>query len=220
MTPGGSAPVRSTRIVSGTRSHSSPVAQSAAISLRPMPAPNAPSQPKCVVWLSAPRISLAGQDQRLFADHLVADAAARLEEVRDALLRDEAAHLGVVLRVLGRRRRDGVVERDRQPLGVTHTRLRRGSRKARAMARGVVVAQRDVGPGVDDLAGRDVRAARRPGPAPSRQRCSSVSYRVVTEVHVQRKCASPLRPMVAVAPVAQQVVDVVQGQRALVGQRP
>ena len=61
VTPGGSAPIRSMRIVSGTRNHSSPVAQIAAISLRPTPAPYAPSQPKCVVWLSEPRISCPGQ---------------------------------------------------------------------------------------------------------------------------------------------------------------
>ena len=60
VTPGGSSPSKSTRIVSGTRSQSSPVAQIAAISLRPMPAPNAPSQPICVVWLSAPSSSWPG----------------------------------------------------------------------------------------------------------------------------------------------------------------
>ncbi len=54
MTPGASSPVSVTRSVSGTRSHNSPVAHSAATSLRPTPAPNAPSQPECVLWLSAP----------------------------------------------------------------------------------------------------------------------------------------------------------------------
>ena len=45
VTPGGNAPLSTTLMLSGTRSHSSPVAHSAATSLRPMPAPNAPIQP-------------------------------------------------------------------------------------------------------------------------------------------------------------------------------
>jgi len=49
------------RIASGTRNHISPVAHNAAISLRPTPAPNAPSQPKWVLWLSAPRIVSPGR---------------------------------------------------------------------------------------------------------------------------------------------------------------
>ena len=46
---------------SGTRSHNSPVAHSAATSLRPTPAPKAPIHPKCGVWLSAPRTSCPGR---------------------------------------------------------------------------------------------------------------------------------------------------------------
>ena len=49
------------RMASGTRSQISPVAHSAAASLRPTPAPNAPSQPWWVVWLSAPRIICPGR---------------------------------------------------------------------------------------------------------------------------------------------------------------
>ena len=42
---------------------------------------------------------LAGQDQRFFAEHLMADAAPDFEEMSDALLAHPRADLGVVLRV-------------------------------------------------------------------------------------------------------------------------
>ena len=54
-------PLMMSWMLSGTRSHSSPVAQMAAISLRPTPAPNAPSQPKCGVCESAPSTVCPGE---------------------------------------------------------------------------------------------------------------------------------------------------------------
>ena len=57
LTQGGGVPWSSMRNDSGTRSQSSPVAQITAISLLPTPAPKAPIQPKCGVWLSDPRMS-------------------------------------------------------------------------------------------------------------------------------------------------------------------
>ncbi len=59
--PARRVPLSVIRMASGTRIHSSPVAHSAAISVRPTPVPNAPSQPKCVLWLSAPRIVSPGR---------------------------------------------------------------------------------------------------------------------------------------------------------------
>ena len=84
VTPGSSLPLSVICMASGTRSHSSPVAHSAAISVRPTPMPNAPSQPKWVVWLSEPKIVSTGQHQRFLADDLMADAAPDLEEMLDA----------------------------------------------------------------------------------------------------------------------------------------
>ena len=49
-----SVPRMSTRIVSGTRSHNRPVAMTAAVSVAPIPAANAPTAPTMFVWLSLP----------------------------------------------------------------------------------------------------------------------------------------------------------------------
>ena len=97
---------------------------------------------------------LAGQDKCLLAEHLMADAAAHLEEVANALLLHEAADLGVILRVLGRRRGHGMVERDGDALGDQHAFLAELLPNA-ANGGGVVVAEHDVRPRIDHLADFD-----------------------------------------------------------------
>ena len=144
-------------MLSGTRSHSSPVAHSAATSLRPMPAPNAPSHPKCVVCESAPRISCPGsttasslstwwQMPRPTSKKLRSPARPRTGESRHGS------------GVLGGGRRYGVVQRDRQPLGDEHPFLPKLLPDA-ANRRRVVVAQHHVRPGVHDLADLDLLKA-------------------------------------------------------------
>ena len=112
---------------------------------------------------------LARQHDCLFAQHLVADAAAHLKEVANPLLGDKLADFGVVLRVLGRRRRHGVVERDRQPIGNQHPFLPKLLPDAADGGR-VVVAQHHVRPRIHDLADLDLAQSLRHGPAPSGQR--------------------------------------------------
>ncbi len=97
---------------------------------------------------------LAGQHQRLLTDHLVADAAARVEEVRDPLLGDELADLGVIPRMFGRRRGHSVVEDDRQPVGTGHAADAQAGEQP-GDRRSVVVAQDHIGPRVHDLADLD-----------------------------------------------------------------
>jgi len=82
------------------------------------------------------------------------DAATYLEEVGNALLCYEVTNLGMVLRVLGRRRGHGVVQRDGQPLRVQHVRAAELLPDA-ADSGGVIVAEDDVGRCVNHLADLD-----------------------------------------------------------------
>ena len=94
---------------------------------------------------------LAGKHDRLLAEDLVADAATHLEKVADSLLGHKLADLGVVLRMLCGRRRHGMVERDRQPVGDEHALLAKLLPDA-ADGGGVVVTQHHVRPRIHDLA--------------------------------------------------------------------
>ncbi len=97
---------------------------------------------------------LAGQHHGLLAQHLMADAAADVEEIADALLGHEGADLGMVLGVARRRRGHGMVQRDGQTLGDQHALLAELLPDAPDGGR-VVVAEHDVGPRVDHLADFD-----------------------------------------------------------------
>ncbi|OQA43773.1 MAG: hypothetical protein BWY52_01779 [Chloroflexi bacterium ADurb.Bin325] len=94
---------------------------------------------------------LAGQHERLLAHDLVADAATRFEEVRDALFRREPSRLGVVGRVLRGRRGHRVIQRDRQAIRVLDAAVAQAGEQP-GNRRGVVVAQDHVRPRIDDLA--------------------------------------------------------------------
>ena len=82
----------------------------------------------------------------------MADAAAGLEEVGNALLGYEAPYLGVIGGVQRRRRRHGVVQRDRQPLRVFDAVRTQVSEDARNRRR-VIVAQHHIRRHVYDLTG-------------------------------------------------------------------
>ena len=93
---------------------------------------------------------LPRRNERLFAEHLMADPGTDLEEVLDSLLGDEATDLSVILRMsrcwCGHR----VIERDRHPgrvpdLGLSELQPNLPDGGA------VVVAERHVGTSVDDL---------------------------------------------------------------------
>ncbi len=81
----------------------------------------------------------------------MADAPAHLKEVDDALLAHKLADFGMVLRVFGRGRGHGMVERDRQPFRDQHAILAELLPDA-ADGRGVVVAKHDVRPRIHHLA--------------------------------------------------------------------
>jgi hypothetical protein len=70
------------------------------------------------------------------------------------LLLHKVANLGVILRVLGRRRGHGVIERDGDAVGNQHTRLPELLPDA-ADGGGVVVAEHDIRPRIDHLADFD-----------------------------------------------------------------
>ena len=105
---------------------------------------------------------LSGQHHRLFAQHLVADAAPDLKEIFHALLCDEVAHLGVILRMLRRRRRHGVIERDAQPIGVFHA-LDTELFEQTKDGGGIVMAQNRIRLSIHDLSSADAGLARRAG---------------------------------------------------------
>ena len=102
---------------------------------------------------------LAGQDERVFRDQLVADAFAHIEEVADALLVHERAHVRVVLRVAHRGRGGGVIQGDDQALGVVNAHRAHVLEDAQDGG-GVVVGEQAVGCDFDDFTHRDVAAAR------------------------------------------------------------
>ena len=87
----------------------------------------------------------------------MADAATDLKEVGDALLANEFTHARVVLRVFGCRRRNGVIERDRQPFGILDAILRQ-LLKDRGDSGAVVVAQHNIRFDDDDVTGPDLVA--------------------------------------------------------------
>ena len=61
---------------------------------------------------------LPGKDDRFFAQDLMTDAASHLEKICHAHFVDKAAHVRVILRVLGGGGGHGMVERNRQSFGV------------------------------------------------------------------------------------------------------
>ncbi len=107
-----------------------------------------------------------GRIERVLADDLVADAAAGVVEVArprapDPLFLDETPHVRVVLRMLGGGRRHGMIQYNRQPLGVEDACLAQRGEQA-GNGGGVIVAEYHVGTGVDDLAHHDVLQPGRP----------------------------------------------------------
>jgi hypothetical protein len=103
---------------------------------------------------------LTRQNDRFFAQNLVTDAAPNFKEIRDALRIDKLAHLGVILRVLGRRRRHGVIECDREPFRIFNP-LDAERAKDLRNRRGVIMRQHNVRLRIDDLPGDDLFQPRR-----------------------------------------------------------
>ena len=97
---------------------------------------------------------VARQHKRLLAEDLVANAPPDFEKVADALLLDETADLGVVLRVARGRRGHGVVERDRQLVRYRDPLLPELAPDL-ANGRRIVVAQDEVGAYVNHFADLD-----------------------------------------------------------------
>jgi len=94
---------------------------------------------------------LPRQHKRLLAQNLVTNASPHFKEAANALLLDEPADLGMVLRVAGRRRGYGMVERDREFFR-NHNPLLSELQPGLANGRAVVVAQNNVRPDVHDFA--------------------------------------------------------------------
>ena len=91
----------------------------------------------------------------------MADTAPDLKEMPDALRANKSARLSMVLSVLRRRRRHGVIEHDAQPLRVKH--LARAQFLVENLSDGgsVIVRKDSVGRGFDNVACASLREASR-----------------------------------------------------------
>jgi len=105
---------------------------------------------------------LPRQNERFFAQHLMANPASHLEKILYAHFVHKFANVGVILRVRGSGRGNGVVERDGEPFGMFDARHAERAKNFPNRG-GIVVRQNDVGPRVHNLTRDDGRISRRAG---------------------------------------------------------
>jgi hypothetical protein len=108
-----------------------------------------------------PEDRLAGQDQRLLADHLMADAAPDFKQMCDTLFPHPLADFGVILGVLGGGSRGRVIQRDGDAIRSDQSRCA-GRLEDAPDRRRVIMAENQIGPDIKHIARTCIRDSSRP----------------------------------------------------------